>query len=38
MKGAAALAGLLLALHAAAQEAPVRAPFFTTPLVFERAP
>ncbi|MGH8706761.1 MAG: SAM-dependent methyltransferase [Burkholderiales bacterium] len=31
MKGVAALAGLVLAAPAAAQEAPVRAPFFTTP-------
>jgi cyclopropane fatty-acyl-phospholipid synthase-like methyltransferase len=31
MKGVAALAGLLLATAAAAQEAPVRAPFITTP-------
>lgn len=31
LRTAAALAGLLLAAHAAAQEAPVRAPFFTTP-------
>jgi SAM-dependent methyltransferase len=31
MKGVAALAGLLLALHASGQEAPVQAPFITTP-------
>jgi SAM-dependent methyltransferase len=31
VKGRAALAALLLSAHAPAQEAPVRAPFFTTP-------